>query len=55
MEPPSSITKVQSDGSILATFRTSTGWMIDEKVLKRLVLEEATSAEGPKNDLEEMD
>ena len=54
-EPPSSIAKIQGDGSILATFRTSTRWEIDEKVLKRLVPEGTISAEGLKNDLEEMD
>ena len=47
--------KNQSDGDILATFRTSTVWQIEVKVLKRLMPGEAVSAEGLKNDLEEMD
>ena len=29
--PPCSTAKVESDGDILATFRTSTGWKIDDK------------------------
>ena len=29
--PPCSIVKVGNNGDIVATFRTSTGWMIDEK------------------------
>ena len=32
-EPHCSIAKVPSDGDILAMFRTSTGWKIEEKVL----------------------
>ena len=52
--PPSSIAKIQRDGSILATFRTSTGWKIDEKALNRLAPEEAMSEEGSQNDLEDM-
>ena len=36
--PPCSIAKNQSDGDILALFRTSTGWRIEEKVLQRRIL-----------------
>ena len=33
--PLCSDTKVGNNGDILATFRTSSGWMIDEKALQR--------------------
>ena len=35
--PPCSIAKVGNNGDIVVTFRTSTGWKIDEKVLQTLV------------------
>ena len=44
-EPPSAISNIQSDASILATFRTSTGWKVNEKVLKRWMPKDAISAE----------
>ena len=54
-EPPSANSNIQSDASILATFRTSTGWKVNEMVLKRWMPKDAISAEGLKNDLEETD
>ena len=53
--PPCSIAKNQSDGDILALFRTSTVWQIEVKVLKRRIPGIEVSAGGLKNDLEEMD
>ena len=53
--PPCSIAKVGNNGDIVVTFRTSTGWKIDEKVLQTLVPGISVSAEIPKNDLEDMD
>ena len=55
MGPPCSIAKFESSGDIVATFRTSTGWKIDEEVLQALVPRISVSAEGLKNDLEDMD
>ena len=42
-------------GDMVATFRISTGWKIDEKVLQGLVSGISVSAEGLKDDLEDMD
>ena len=53
--PLCAIAKIQSSGDVVAMFRTSTVWKIDEKVLQRLIPGIAVSAEGLKNDLEEMD
>ena len=53
--PPCSIAKVGSSVDIVATFRTLTGWKIDEKVLQALVPGLSVSAEVLKNDLEDMD
>ena len=53
--PPCAIAKIGSSGDIVATFRTSTGWKIDEKVLQALVPGISVSAEMLKNDLEDTD
>ena len=53
--PLCSIAKVGSSGDIVATFRTSTGWKIDEKIFQALVPGITVSAEMLKNDLDDMD
>ena len=53
--PPCSIAQVESSGDIVATFRTSTVWKIDEKVLQGLVSGISVSAEGLKHEKEDMD
>ena len=50
-----SIAKVQSNGNVVAMFGTSTGWKIDERVLQGPTPGISVSAEGLKNDLEDMD
>ena len=53
--PPCSTAMVESSGGIVTTFRTSTGWKIDEKILQGLVPGISVSAEGLNSDLEDMD
>ena len=53
--PPCSTAKIESTGDVFATFRTSTGWKIDEKILQGLVPGISVSAERLKNDLEDID
>ena len=53
--PPCSIAKIEKSGEIFATFRTSTGWKIDEKILQGLIPRISVTGEGLKNDLDDMD
>ena len=53
--PPCSIAKVQSNGYVVAMFRTSTGWTIDDRVLQGLIPGISVSDEGLNNDFEDMD
>ena len=53
--PPCFTAKVESNGDTVATFTTSAGWTIDEKVLRKPIQGASVSAEGLKNDLEDMD
>ena len=53
--PPCSKAKIGSTGEILAIFRTSIGWKIDEKILQGLMLGLSVIAEGIRNDLDDMD
>ena len=53
--PLCSTAKKESTGDMVATFRTSRGWKIDERILQRLIPGIPVSAEGLKNDLEDMD
>ena len=40
---------------VVATFRTSTGWKIEENVVQKAIQGILVSAEGLKNDLDELD
>ena len=40
---------------VAATFKTSTGWKIEENVFQKAILGILVSAEGLKNDLDELD
>ena len=53
--PPCSIAKIERSGEIFATLRTSTGWKIDEQILQGLMPGMSVTAEGLRNDLEDMD
>ena len=46
--PPCSRAQVQSNGDVVAMFRTSTKWKIDERVLQGLTPGISVSAEGLK-------
>ena len=50
-DPPCSIAKIERTGEIFATFRTSTGLKIDEKILQGLITGTSVTAEGFENDL----
>ena len=47
--------KKESTGEILATFRTSTVWNVDEKILLVLMPGMSVTAEGLVNDLDDME
>ena len=55
MVPLCSIAKIERSGEIFATFRTSTGWKIDEKILQGLLSGMSVAAEGLRNDFDDMD
>ena len=52
---PFSIAKIARSGEIFATFRASTGWKIDEKILQGLMPGMSVTAEGLRNDLNDKD
>ena len=47
--------KKKRSGENLATFRTLTGWKIDEKILQGLLSGMSVIADGRRNDLDDMD
>ena len=49
------MSQMESTGEILATFRTSTRWKIDEKILQGLLPGMSVTAEELRNDLDDMD
>ena len=53
--PPCSIASIESTGEIFATFRTSAGWKIEEKILQGPIPGTRVTAEDQKNDLVEME
>ena len=53
--PPCSGSKNERTGEIFATFRTSTRWKSHEKILQGLIPGRSATAEGLKNDLDDLD
>ena len=47
--------KIESIGEIFATFRTSTEWKIDEKILQELMPGMSVTAEGLMNHFDDVD
>ena len=54
-EPSCSIAKIERTGEIFATFRTSTGLKIDEKILQGLMPGMSVAAERLRNDRDDTD
>ena len=53
--PLCSVARVQGTVEVVATFRTSTVWKIDAKVLQKVIPGIAVSVEELKNELEDLD
>ena len=53
--PPCSIAKIERSCEIVATFRTSTGWKTDEKILHGQLPGMSVIAERLRNDLDDID